>query len=454
MTELLVSSAAKMPALEGKTLAHTTLGCKVNMYDTQAMVEILTAHGCRVVSFEAAADIYIVNTCTVTNLGDKKSRQALRKAAKLNPEAVIVACGCYSQVAREAVKAIEGVSILIGTKERMRIAEYINLYLEGRKQKDFVSNISDQKEFENLNISAMEGKARAYIKIQEGCDRYCTYCIIPYARGPVRSRSLTNIIAEVEKLAQTGCKEVVLTGICLASYGKDMEGMNLSEILYTLHEVEGIERIRFGSVDPSSVTDELLEAMGSLPKICDHLHLSLQSGCDKTLKAMNRGYSTAQYRATVEKFRAILPDAGITTDIIAGFPGESDKDFRESLEFIKLMEFSKIHVFPYSLKAGTKAASMKNQIPPSIKEQRAKEVGELGASLADKFAKKFEHKKLKVLFEQKTGNNVYEGHSSNYITFRQESAVDIENQIVETEAAYAKDGCLYGRGVKCFYESH
>ena len=437
-----------MPVLKGKTFAHTTLGCKVNTYDTQAMAEILKNHGCIAVSFEDRADIYIINTCTVTNSGDKKSRQALRKAVKLNPEAVVVACGCYSQIHPEAVKKIEGVSILIGTQDRMRIAEFISQYLEGREQKDFVSDISDQKEFEDLTISSMDKRARAYIKIQEGCDRYCTYCIIPYVRGRVRSRLPENIISEAKRLSASGCKEIVLTGIHIASYGKDIEGTDLVKILYALHEVEKIERIRFGSVDPLAVTDELLDAMGNLPKICDHMHLSLQSGCDKILQAMNRRYNTAEYSAAVEKLRSVMPGCGITTDIIVGFPGESDKDFEESLEFVKLMGFSKVHIFPYSPKAGTKAASMENQIPSYVKEGRARLMGELGAALAQDFAKKFENTKLKVLFEQKIGNNLYEGHSTNYIIFRQESTADITNNILEVEASHAKEGCLCGKILK------
>jgi len=430
--------------LKDKTLAHITLGCKVNMYDTQAMVEILENHGCKLVDFEERADIYIVNTCTVTNLGDKKSRQALRKALKQNPGAIVVACGCYSQVEPDTIKKINGISIILGTHERMRVAEFIIQYLEGKEQKDFVSGISDQREFEDLNISTSGEKSRAYIKIQEGCDRFCAYCIIPYARGPVRSRKAESVIAEAIRLVKAGRKEIVLSGICLAGYGKDMEDMNLVKIISALNNVEGIERIRLGSLDPISVTDEFLETFFNLPKVCDHLHLSLQSGADRTLKAMNRKYDTQAYYNTLQKLRKAMPDIGITTDIIVGFPGESDDDFMKSLEFAKQMQFSRIHVFPYSPKKGTKAAVMDNQITAKIKEQRAKAMAEIASQSAGNFAKKFEHKKLKVLFEQKTGNNIYEGYSTNYITFIVKSERDIENQILEAEAAYAKDGCLYG----------
>jgi len=439
-----------MSTLNDKTVAHITLGCKVNMYDTQAMIEILKNNGAHVVDFEDRADIYIINTCTVTNFGDKKSRQALRKAAKLNPEAVIVACGCYSQVDSETVKAIDGVDILIGTKDRMRIAEFILQYLEGKKQKNFVSNISNQTEFEDLSISNSPDKARAYIKIQEGCDNYCSYCIIPYARGPVRSRNPDNVIIEAKKLAASGCKEIVLAGIHVGNYGKDINdgrGINLAGILRELHEIDGIERIRFGSIEPRSVTDELLKVFADCHKLCDHVHLSLQSGCNRTLTAMNRRYNTAEYEAVVTSLRAIMPDLGITTDIIVGFPEESDKDFQESLAFVKRMGFSKVHVFPYSPKTGTKAALMDNHVPSQIKSERAKEMSALGDALAHDFAKRFEQTKLPVLFEQAVGQNIYEGHSRNYLVVRQQSTIDLTNQILEVEIAHAEGSLLHARNV-------
>ena len=433
-----------MSKLEHKTLAHLTLGCKVNMYDTSAMVEILQNHGVHAIDFESKADIYIINTCTVTNLGDKKSRQAIRKATKLNPDAIVVVCGCYSQTHPEAVKAIEGVDIVLGTKDRMKIAEFIIQYLESKEQQSFVGSVNDAAEFEELNINDAQG-TRAYIKIQEGCDNYCSYCIIPYARGSVRSRDFKNILEEAARLSETGVKEIVLTGINIGSYGKDKaNGLNLSKLIRALHEIQGIMRIRLGSVDPIAITDEFLETLKDCCKLCAHLHLSLQSGCDKILSAMNRRYSTSEYRKTVTNLRAIRPNIGITTDIIVGFPGESDDDFAQSYEFAKNMAFSKIHVFPYSPKAGTKAAGMGNHISSQVKNSRAKAMSELGSELCEEFAKKFENTKLSVLFEHEIGNNIFEGYSDNYIIVRQNSDADLKNQVLEVECVYDGEGRLRG----------
>ena len=429
--------------LKGKTLASLTLGCKVNMYDTQAMVEILVNHGCRIVEFEEKADIYLINTCTVTNFGDKKSRQILRKAHRLNPNAVIVACGCYSQVEPEKVAAIEGISIILGTQDRIRIGEFICQYLEGRKSADFVSNISSQREFEDLSINTQRDKTRAYLKIQEGCDRFCTYCIIPFARGPVRSRQPENVIAEAARLSENGFKEIVLTGIHVASYGKDIKNTNLCDILKQISKIDKIQRIRFSSIEPNVVNDEFLDTISSLPKICDHFHLSLQSGCDKTLQAMNRHYTAFEYLKSVNRLRSIMPQAGITTDIIVGFPGESDEDFHESLEFVKKAQLSRIHVFPYSAKTGTKAAVMLNQVPPKIKEERAKIMGEAGEKLTQTFAEKHIGKDLSVLFEKKIGDKTYEGHSTNYITVRQNSPFSLENELTVLRATHCENGILY-----------
>ena len=440
-------SKSNLP-LEGKTFAHITLGCKVNMYDTQAMVEILKNCGARVVEFSGRmgelADIYIINTCTVTNSGDKKSRQAIRKAAKLNPNAIIIVCGCYSQIAPEGISVIEGVDIILGTKDRARIAEFIIQHLEGTAQKNFVSCVSDESEFEELNINETSGKARAYIKIQEGCENYCAYCIIPYARGPIRSRDKNAILAEAKRLVGAGVKEIVLAGINLGNYGKDRGGFNsnLSEVLYALNELDGIERIRLGSIEPDAISDEFLDTFRDCHKLCDHLHISLQSGSDNTLRAMGRRYSTNDYSAIVKKLRAIRPEIGITTDIIVGFPGESDEDFMDSYNFVEQMEFSKVHVFPYSKKEGTTAAKMDRQVPSISKTDRAKKMCILADTLSKNFAKKFEHTKLSVLFEQEVGNNLFEGHSSNYIIVRHESDVDLTNKILETECIYDADGCM------------
>ena len=437
-------------SLFGKKVAHITLGCKVNMYDTQAMAEILKSHGAHVIEFSErmseTADIYIINTCTVTNSGDKKSRQAIRKAVKLNPKAVIVVCGCYSQVAPEGVSLIEGVDIILGTKDRMKIAQFIIEHLEGKEQKNFVKDLTDEFEFEELNISESGGNTRAYIKIQDGCENFCAYCIIPYARGPIRSRAKESILAEAKRLAAEGVKEIVLAGINVGNYGKEKNkfGSNLSEVLYELNNLVDIERIRLGSIEPDAVSDKFLEAFRDCHKLCDHLHISLQSGSDNTLKAMGRHYDTKSYKSIVENLRKIRPNIGITTDIIVGFPGESDADFMDSYNFVEHMEFSKVHVFPYSAKVGTKAALMDGQIPATVKSNRAKTMGILAEELSEKFARKFEHAKLRVLFEQQMGNNVFEGHSSNYIVVRHYSELDLTNRILELTCVYDAEGRLLG----------
>ena len=435
-----------MSKLSGKTLAHITLGCKVNMYDTQAMIEILEKSGVRVVDFESGvpADIFIINTCTVTNSGDKKSRQAIRKAVKANPNAVIVVCGCYSQVDSETVLAIEGVDLILGTKDRMRIAEFIEQHLEGKKQKNFVSRLDDQAEFEDLSITQPGDKVRAYIKIQEGCENFCAYCIIPYARGPIRSRVKESILAEAVKLTGAGVKEIVLAGINAGNYGKDKpgSGLSLSALIRDLHEIEGVRRIRLGSVEPDAVDEEFLQTFSDCEKLCDHLHLSLQSGSDRTLSAMNRRYNSAEYAEKIAKLRQIRPNIGITTDIIVGFPGESDKDFADSYNFVENAEFSRVHVFPYSPKTGTKAAAMKEQVPAGIKAQRAKQMSELADRLCKKFTEKFENTILSVLFEQEIGKNVYEGHSDNYIVVRKQGKPGLVNQIMTVKGKAQKGGTI------------
>jgi len=441
-----------MSKLAGKTATHITLGCKVNMYDTQAMLEILERHGMIVMDFSQVttkpmarpADVCIINTCTVTNSGDKKSRQAIRKAAKLNPNAIIVVCGCYAQVEAESVRAIDGVDIILGTNERMKIAEFIESYLEDAEQKNFVTDIGEQSEFEDLNISSASSNTRAYIKIQEGCENFCAYCIIPYARGKIRSRAKDSILAEATRLAESGVKEIVLAGINVGNYNKDKtdDSPNLSALIRELHEVPNVERIRLGSIEPDAVDERFLEVLKDCPKLCDHLHISLQSGADTTLKAMNRYYNTSDYREMLAKLRDIRPNIGITTDIIVGFPGESDADFIDSYNFVKEMAFSSVHVFAYSPKAGTKAALMENQVPQAVKNERAKVMGELANELCEAFAKKFEHVSLSVLFEQGVGNNVFEGHSSNYIVVQKSSDVDLRNRILDVCALHCGNGVL------------
>ncbi len=414
-----------------KSIAFTTLGCKVNMYDTEAMMELFADKGYRIVDFDDLADIYIINTCTVTNFGDKKSRQMIRRARRKNPNAIVAATGCYAQVAPEKVSAIEGINIVLGTKDRSRIVEIIEGY-EGKGVVNAVTDIRGEKEFEPLRINRLANRTRAFIKIQEGCDRYCTYCIIPYARGPVRSRRPEDIISEVERLAQNGFKEIVLTGIHVASYGADLGDITFCDIIEQVHDTEGIERIRFSSVEPTVITDDFIERIKKLPKVCDHYHLSLQSGCNKTLKAMNRRYTSEEYAAACDKLRNAFPNVAVTTDIIVGFPAERDEDYRESLSFAEKMKLSKIHVFPYSPKEGTPAAKMKEQIPPDVKDRRSEEMIALSNMLSRQFMSRFEGKEAEVLFER-FENGYYEGHTANYIKVLAKSDEDLTNKLIRVK---------------------
>ncbi len=416
-----------------KKVAFTTLGCKVNMYDTEAMSELFQKKGYEIVDFDKFADIYIINTCTVTNFGDKKSRQAIRRAKKINPDAIVVATGCYAQVAPDDVKKIDGINIVTGTKNRNDIVEIVENYSDKTKIINMVNNVMKKVDFENLSVNNLKGRARAYLKIQDGCDRFCSYCIIPYARGPVRSRHPDDVILEVKKLAENGYKEIVLTGIHVASYGKDLKNVSIEKILEQVHETDGIERIRLSSIEPLIVTDSFIETIKKLPKLCEHFHLSLQSGCDRTLKRMNRQYTTAEYKTAARKIQKLYPNAAITTDIIVGFPGETEEDFNKSLNFAKEIAFAKIHVFPYSPKIGTKAAEYPNQISSEIKNLRSKKLITVSNELNKKFLSNYINKEKDVLFERHIGNNIYEGHTTNYITVHAKSEKDISNKILRVK---------------------
>lgn len=415
-----------------KKIAFITLGCKVNLYDTEAMAELFTEKGYEVVDFEEYADVYLINTCTVTNLGDKKSRQMIRRAKRINPNSVVVATGCYAQVASEEVAKIEGINIVIGTKNRSEIVETVENYVAENGVVNNVSDIMGEKEFEPLQISRLTNRTRAYIKIQEGCNRYCTYCIIPYARGPIRSRKPEEVIEEVKKLAENGFKEVVLTGIHVASYGLDLGDITLADIIEKVHSVDGIERIRFSSMEPLAIDDDFVSRMSKLPKVCDHYHLSLQSGCNRTLKRMNRKYNAEQYAEACERLRNAFPNVAITTDIIVGFPDETEEDFKESLAFAEKMKLDKIHTFPYSPKRGTPAAKMKNQISGDVKSQRSKEMIALSDKMNIDFLNNNIGKTVPVLFEDME-NGFWQGHTTNYIKVLVKSDENLNNKIVNVK---------------------
>lgn len=428
-----------------KKVASHALGCKVNQYESEAIAELFAQKGYEIVDIDEWADIYIINTCTVTNFGDKKSRQLIRKVKRQNPEAVVAAIGCYAQTAPDEIKNIEGVNLIIGTKGRKDIVDLVETYVPEMGVVSTVGQIAKEREFEHLTISKLADRTRAYLKIQDGCSQFCSYCIIPYARGPIRSRDPEDIMDEVKVLAENGFKEIILTGIHVASYGKDLKGVTLLDVIKRVQAQEGIERIRFSSVEPNIVTEEFASELSKLDKVCDHFHLSLQSGCDRTLKRMNRKYDAAGYERAVEILRKYFPNVAITTDIIAGFPDETDEDFEKSLEFAKKIGFAKIHAFPYSPKRGTPAAVMPNQILNAVKNERTSRLIEASDRMADEFIKSFEGRVMPVLYEREIEHNIYEGYTTNYIRVLSESSENIKNKILDTEIVSSEDEKAIGR---------
>lgn len=407
-----------------RTFSITTLGCKVNQYESEAMSELFEEKGYMKVDQETeVADIYIINTCTVTNLSDRKSRQVIRKAKRENPESIVAVVGCYSQVSPEEVASIEGVDIVLGTTERADIVNMVENFQNNGEFINAVRSLEGDYEFQPINISKESDMTRAYMKVQDGCNRFCSYCIIPYARGRIRSRSIYDSVKEAKRLAEAGYKEVVLTGIHIGSYGKE-SGKSLIELIESIAEVEGIERIRMSSVEPMTITEGFLQRAIATGKFCDHFHLSLQSGCDKVLKEMNRRYTTKEYKEVVDLIRKYMPKAGITTDIIVGFPGETDEEFETTCKFVEKIEFSRIHVFKYSMRDGTPAAKRTDQIHGEVKHSRSQKLIELNEKLMKKFAS--EQEELEVLFEEKIEDK-FVGYSTNYLRCAIKSADDLKN---------------------------
>lgn len=427
-----------------KKVALYTLGCRVNQYETEAMSELFIKNGYEVAAFDHYADVYVINTCTVTNVGDKKSRQMIRKAKKTNPNAVVVVAGCYAQVSPDEVAKIEGVDVIIGTSNKSKIVELTEEYIKNNKQIVNINNIMDVREFENLEISEYLDKTRAFLKIQDGCDRYCAYCLIPFARGPVRSKKPGDIIDEVERLSKNGFKEVILSGIHVASYGKDFKDVNLVNVIEEIDKIDGIERIRIGSVDPTFFKPGIIERLSKIKKFCPHFHLSLQSGCDETLKRMNRHYTADEFRTIVNMIREFFEGASITTDLIVGFPGETDEEFNKTVQFIKEIELAKIHVFKYSPRKGTRAEKFENQVEPSVKDERSSVVIDIDLELENKFINKFVGKVMDVLFEEYEDGKA-KGYTKNYIRVIVETDIDVKDQILDVEILGVKDGIAYGK---------
>ncbi len=399
-----------------KKVAFYTLGCKVNQYETEAMSEIFLDKGYEILENNEFCDIYVINTCTVTNLSDRKSRQFISKSKKINPDAVIAVVGCYSQVSPKEIEKIEGVNVILGTKNRKDIVAYCEEAMESSHIINRVENIKTNKEFEELIISKQEHMTRAYIKIQEGCSQFCSYCIIPYARGPIRSRNINSIYEEALRLSKNGFREIILTGIHAASYGLDIkDGTLLIDVVEKVAAIKDIRRVRLSSLEPRIVTEDFLERAKNTNKFCDHFHLSLQSGSDKILKLMNRRYSSKEYLEKIELIRKYFPKAGITTDIIVGFPNELEEDFNDTVKFVEKVKFSKIHVFKYSPRKGTKASEMIGQIDGNIKKERSSILISKSQEMTREFLSEFIGKEVSVLFEEKTDDEIMHGYSSNYI---------------------------------------
>ena len=427
-----------------KVVRFVTLGCKVNQYETNAMAQKFLEKGYQIIeeitpeNEDIKPDICIINTCTVTNMSDRKSRQMLRRMKEKNQSTIVVAVGCYAQVAKNELAKIPEIDLVLGNNEKVEIVKYVEEYINNHINNVELDDVMYSKEFSDFGDVTYTEKTRAVIKIQDGCDRFCSYCIIPYARGRVRSRKPENIISEITQIASKGIKEVVITGIHIASYGKDfamskdskLTNYRLIDLLEEINEIQGIQRIRLGSIEPLLITVEFVERLKKLEKICHHFHLSLQSGCDETLKRMNRRYTTEQFKEIVRLLRNAYSDVNLTTDIIVGFPGETDEEFNKTYQFLKEIKFYKMHIFKYSPRKGTKAAVMPNQINGDIKEERSKKLIELSDRNEIEYNKSYIGKNVEVLFEEEK-DGMYKGHTQNYIMVYCQSKEKLDNKIID-----------------------
>lgn len=416
--------------LKGKSVAATTLGCKVNQAETDSMLDMLSAAGADIVDFEEKADIYIVNTCSVTNIADKKSRQMLHRAKKRNPESIVIAAGCYVQSAKELLEQDESVDIVISNNKKKDITDIVNDYINVRKneggdtpaggeKKEYFIDISKETEYEEMGGHVPVGHTRAYVKIQDGCNQFCSYCIIPYVRGRIRSRSEEAVIAEVTELAESGIKEVVLTGIHISSYGKDKNNEGaLIDLIDAISKIKGIKRIRLGSLEPGIITEDFVRRVSANKKVCPHFHLSLQSGCNTILKRMNRKYTREQYFEKCEMFREAYDAPALTTDVIVGFPGETDEEFEETVQYLTELNLYEMHIFKYSPRKGTVAAAMKDQVSPEVKNKRSDVLLELAERGKKAYEAKYEGAELEVLVEEvlhREDGTYLRGHTERYM---------------------------------------
>lgn len=428
-------------------VAITTLGCRVNVYESEAMLEKFVREGYEVVPFDEFSDVYVINTCTVTSMGDKKSRQLIRRAKRENPNAIVAVVGCYSQIASDEIKNIEGVNVILGTRNKGDIVYWVNRSIDENSQVVKVGDVLKNRVFEQLKIDDYADKTRAFLKIQDGCNRFCSYCLIPYARGAVCSKPIDVALGEIRELSEHGFKEIILSGIHTASYGVDLEGnVNLITLLEEIENIRGIERVRIGSIDPTFFTKEVIKKVATFKKMCPHFHLSLQSGCDETLNRMNRKYTAEEYRICVENLRNYMKDVSITTDVIVGFPGETEEEFEKTYNFLRDIKLSKMHVFKYSPRKGTKAAEMNDAVVPEIKEERSKRLLDLNKQNEHEFMQKFIGKNAEVLYEQayKGEEEWYEGYTPNYIRVISKSSGDLSGKIVCTKLLNVNEEMVIG----------
>ena len=421
-----------MSKLNKKTVALHNLGCKVNAYETEAMQQMLTEAGFQIVDFSEKADIYIINTCTVTNMADRKSRQMLHRAKKQNPEGIVVAAGCYVQTKKEEALLDPAVDIVIGNNKKHELLHILKEYEEENRKLESVLPIECTKEYENLKVTEPKEHTRAFIKVQDGCNQFCSYCIIPYARGRVRSRGILDVLKETKELADHGYQEIVLTGIHLSSYGTDT-GERLLHLIEETARIPGIKRIRLGSLEPRIITKEFADALSGIEKICPHFHLSLQSGCDATLARMNRKYTTREYEASCNILREYFEHPAITTDVIVGFPGESEEEFLQTRKFLERIHFYEMHVFKYSMRRGTKAAEMRGQIPEPVKAGRSEDLIALGEKMSQEFREYYIGSEAEILIEEPfvlNGETYYGGYTKEYVKAAVKSEADISNTFV------------------------
>ncbi|ABO51002.1 RNA modification enzyme, MiaB family [Desulforamulus reducens MI-1] len=432
-----------------KSAAIYTLGCKVNQYESSAIADLFRQAGYEIVDFEQHADAYVINTCTVTHMGDRKSRQIIRRASKQNPAAVITVTGCYAQTSPGEVLEIPGVDLVVGTKDKSRIVQLVEAYSRGKGPVNAVDDIMQTDCFEELPVPTEQGKTRAFLKIQEGCNSFCAYCIIPYARGPVRSRLPENVLSSAEELIQQGFQEIVLTGIHIGAYGQDFTGkdIDLGWLVERLAKLPGLTRLRLGSVEPHDINNALIKAVSEHPNVCRHLHIPLQSGDDEILALMGRRYNTQQFTDLIHKINQIMPGIAITSDIIVGFPGETQEHFQNTLKTVERSGFAGIHVFKYSPRKGTPAAEMTDQVAPQDKEERSKSLIELGNRLAHQFAQQQVGKELKVLVEQpyEKDPNLLEGHTDTYLKVLFPGDTGLKGQMVRVHIQGVKESTLKGR---------